>query len=117
MLNSDVNIAIAGGLTDAQIKLIRQKADIGNCRPKYRTPERCTPNKFCLFDLYRDPCESINVAATHPFILNNLKKQLRNFWTQLVPQLNDPVDLKANPANCNNTWFTWLDQDNSIEHC
>lgn len=104
-------------MTDLQIKLLRRKADIGNCRPPFVTPERCTPNKFCLFDLHKDPCESNNVAAIFPLILDKLKNQLSNFWTQLTPQLRTPVDARANPAHCNNTWFTWLDQDNTIEHC
>lgn len=67
---------------------------------------------FCLFDIYHDPCETTNIVDNpeNKDIFENLKMKLSDFYRQIVPQTNRPIDPRSDPKKFNNTWWTWLDE-------
>lgn len=67
---------------------------------------------YCLFDLEKDPCETVNLASKYPDVTENLKKKLERFKSEMVPELTTSVDRASNPAFFNNTWVCWLDDEN-----
>ncbi|KAF4519023.1 hypothetical protein B566_EDAN009786 [Ephemera danica] len=68
----------------------------------------CNPVESpCLFDLASDPCERINMAASHPDIVEQLKAKLDTYRSQLKAQFNTPYDQAASAVNFNNTWMPW----------
>ncbi|XP_021920854.1 arylsulfatase J-like isoform X2 [Zootermopsis nevadensis] len=67
---------------------------------------------YCLFDLEKDPCETVNLASKHPGVVENLKNRLERFKAEMVPELTTSVDRASNPALFNNTWVCWLDDEN-----
>ncbi|KAL3272012.1 hypothetical protein HHI36_022478 [Cryptolaemus montrouzieri] len=123
ILNSPVNKAIRqlnasqNYLNTESIQNLRKISsklnDDNKCKnsKNRKNPEICT--SFCLFDLMEDPCETENLIEdeTKQVIISGLKARLAEFWKQLVPQTNKPVDVNSNPAKYNGTWCTWLDDE------
>ncbi|KAK9872821.1 hypothetical protein WA026_019605 [Henosepilachna vigintioctopunctata] len=58
------------------------------CTNKPENPEIC--NKYCLFDLWIDPCETENLIndRSKAKIVSTLKTRLQTFWRQVSPQAN-----------------------------
>lgn len=112
VLQSDVNVALAhlsfNRLTVDGIAKRRKHLQSRDCRQFLPINLDCYP---CLFDLWMDPCETRNIARDQPTILVNLMRRIDEFWKNLVPQQNKPVDPRSNPANYENVWTTWLDTD------
>lgn len=65
----------------------------------------------CLFDLKNDPCETENIVAKKPLVKSILKTKLDLYLPESVMSRKTKIDLNADPANCNQTWFLWLDTD------
>ncbi|XP_060532631.1 arylsulfatase B-like [Cylas formicarius] len=115
ILESDVNKAIQSisnqrQLTKRRINYIREQLDISWCRNQ-QIPEDLVCSGFCLFDIRNDPCETRNIIDQHQKIAERLKKRLSEFYDNLVPQTNKPVDLASDPKLFNNTWCTWLEPE------
>lgn len=70
---------------------------------------------FCLFDLKEDPCETEDIAQENSVVLEDLKKQLAQYWKELVPQGERTIDPNADPAYHNDLWTTWLDINENNE--
>ncbi|XP_077994400.1 arylsulfatase I-like [Glandiceps talaboti] len=81
--------------------------------------DSCTPTEApCLFDISVDPCEYVNLADTHPEILQDLIVVLAKYNKTAVEPRYPPKDPTANPANHNGAWVPWInlspDVDNKI---
>lgn len=120
ILNSPTNKAIQKlpnslKITQDIIEERRKVLDISSCRtdlPEYS--QKCL--EFCLFDLEKDPCETTNLVHDNSTsdVVTYLKTRLSEFWKDFLPQTNKNVTIQSDTANCNNTWYTWLD---GIESC
>ncbi|KAF5291764.1 hypothetical protein FQA39_LY14252 [Lamprigera yunnana] len=108
ILNSVTNKVLDGSLTKEKVLELRQSVDIGDCQKNY-DGSICGKHNMCLFDVFKDPCETANVIDKYPEIAKSLKKRLQHYWDTLMSQKNQPVDPKSNPSLHNNTWVTWLD--------
>jgi hypothetical protein len=73
----------------------------------------CDPvanSNTCLFDIAADPCETNNLASSHPEVLQEMLHLVSKYETTLVPQLNKPLDAEgSDPRKFNNTWSPWMD--------
>ncbi|OWA52653.1 Arylsulfatase B [Hypsibius exemplaris] len=66
----------------------------------------------CLFDLTNDPCETTNLAAKLPDILEDFQSQVAAYMLSVLPyNLSDYIyDDRSNPAlHWNGWWVPWLD--------
>lgn len=43
-------------------------------------------------------------------VFQDLKTKLGEYYKEIVPQTNRPIDPKSDPKRFNNTWWTWLDE-------
>ncbi|KAK9872817.1 hypothetical protein WA026_019601 [Henosepilachna vigintioctopunctata] len=121
ILNSPVNKAIEESksnpvmLDETLITGLRKYSSalrqFPKCMNKPENPEIC--KKYCLFDLWIDPCETENLIndRSKAKIVSTLKTRLQTFWRQVSPQTNKNVDVNSNPAKYNGTWCTWLDDE------
>lgn len=64
-----------------------------------------------MFDLENDPCETENIVDKKPLHKILLKTKLDVYLRESVPSRKTKIDLNADPVNCNQTWFLWLDTD------
>jgi hypothetical protein len=71
----------------------------------------CHPlnGETCLFDVVSDPCESINLASSHPSILTVMQAALERHNSTVVPARNRDRDPKSNPKYWGYTWTNWKD--------
>nr|ATE50192.1 arylsulfatase 4 [Phyllotreta armoraciae] len=69
----------------------------------------------CLFNIYDDPCERVNLAERRPNIVHNLEQLLLEYRKDMVPALNQPEDPAADPVFWNNTWTSWRDCQNVVK--
>ncbi|KAK9872814.1 hypothetical protein WA026_019598 [Henosepilachna vigintioctopunctata] len=125
ILNSRVNKAIKKSkvpgkhLDEALIRNLRKSSSAirnnSKCNRGTEKYEIC--HHFCLFDLWTDPCETENLIRqkSKDDIVLNLKNQLAEFWNEVSPQTNKPVDINSDPAKYNGTWCTWLDDEFCIK--
>ncbi|KAJ8933775.1 hypothetical protein NQ314_013811 [Rhamnusium bicolor] len=116
VLNSLVNRAIQtlpeqAPLFPQDVATTRRQLDLSWCRASNFTPNFVCRG-FCLFDIYRDPCETTNIIGNseNGNIVQHLQARLSDFFTQLVPQGNSPIDPNSDPRRFNNTWWTWLEE-------
>ena len=63
----------------------------------------------CLFDLTSDPCETNNIAASNPAMLQLLRDKLTVYNATHVPCLARSYDPKSNPQLWQGWWVPWLD--------
>jgi len=64
----------------------------------------------CLFNIYTDPCEEVNLSGINADITIKMYNILVRHKEALIPQLNKPWDLTgADPTKFNNTWSSWFD--------
>ncbi|XP_030747442.1 arylsulfatase B-like [Sitophilus oryzae] len=113
VISSAVNQAIQSlsgisPLNSSTISTLREQLDISSCNQKTRTSDSPCLGE-CLFDLWKDPCETENIVSSSPTIAEKLREKLYNYVSQIVPERNRGVDLNSNPKKYNNTWCTWLD--------
>ncbi|KAF2881888.1 hypothetical protein ILUMI_24269 [Ignelater luminosus] len=109
VINSSAYIAIGKNIPVDEMLQLRKEATLGNCRKPISPDNKCTYKNWCLYDLFDDPCETTNIASTHPEVVKRLGEKLTEAWKYLKPQKPKIVDPKSNPIYNNNTWFTWLD--------
>lgn len=109
IVHSPTYVAIGKHVTVDRMLQLRNEITLGDCRKSIRSNDICTHLNWCLYDLFEDPCETTNIASTHPQVVNRLSQKLEAAWTYLKPQKPKFVDPKANPIYFNNTWYTWLD--------
>lgn len=102
-----MNLAINNTLNEIKIFETRKILDLSGCNNKNATQLHC--DNFCLFDLFEDPCETEDISAKQPEILEKLKENLGKFWREIVPHKISEPDERADPKRYNNTWVTWLD--------
>ncbi|GLH09330.1 uncharacterized protein GBIM_14425, partial [Gryllus bimaculatus] len=65
--------------------------------------------------LQEDPCETRDASAQQPAQLQRLRALLGAFRAQQAPQLNAPVDPRADPALHGGVWAPWLDGEDEDE--
>ncbi|XP_018562425.1 arylsulfatase B-like [Anoplophora glabripennis] len=94
---------------------MRRLLDMSWCRDRNFTPNFVCRG-FCLFDIYSDPCETTNIVNNPIYsdVFQNLQARLSEFYRQLVPQTNQPIDPRSNPRRANNTWWNWLGREPPI---
>lgn len=91
----------------SQMRALRRQATI-TCSSGPSSLPRCD-QRPCLFNLERDPCEWVDIAANNTLVTQKLYEELVKFRSTLVPQTNKPVDtFGADPRKWNNTWTTWM---------
>ena len=92
-------------ITDASLKNAVVK-----CGTPPSSPPECTPELGpCLFDVSKDPCEYVNLAAKQPAIVDTMLKWLDEYRKTMVPPRNKPFDPSANPALHGGVWDPWMD--------
>ncbi|KAL3272013.1 hypothetical protein HHI36_022479 [Cryptolaemus montrouzieri] len=123
ILNSPVNKAIRQLDTSTKYLSPESIQNLRQISSKLIENNKCKNSKnrenveickgFCLFDLLEDPCETENLIEdeTKQEIVSGLKARISEFWKQLIPQTNKPVDVNSDPAKYNGTWCTWLDDE------
>ncbi|KAF2898704.1 hypothetical protein ILUMI_07479 [Ignelater luminosus] len=109
VMNSSAYVAIGTNISVDEMLQLRKEATLGNCRKPISPDNRCTYKNWCLYDLFEDPCETTNIAFTHPEVATRLGEELTKAWKYLKPQKPKFVDPRSNPIYNNNSWFTWLD--------
>nr|UNO37550.1 sulf3a [Psylliodes dulcamarae] len=114
ILSSPTNLAIkklngTKQLDSNKVVELRKEVTLESCRPKNNT-DIFLCDDLCLFDIFSDPCETTNLVkdADKQNIVKNLKDTLDNYFTQIVPSTNKPVDVRSNPSKFNNTWTPWF---------
>ncbi|XP_025835299.1 arylsulfatase B-like [Agrilus planipennis] len=96
-------------LDDNMILQTRSQLDLSRCRIDSEKPNiNCS--SFCLFDLFNDPCEKIDIKDQQEDLVNEMKLKIEKYWEQVVPQPAKYIDPRSNPIYFNNTWDTWLNQ-------
>ncbi|KAH0949269.1 hypothetical protein HN011_000644 [Eciton burchellii] len=65
----------------------------------------------CLFDIQKDPCETIDLASQRPEVAERLSAFIDGYKSVLMGQTNAPVDPAGFPRNFNDTWMPWLPDD------
>ncbi|CAG9862985.1 unnamed protein product [Phyllotreta striolata] len=137
VLSSKTAITLAGLITQQNIKnkhsdspnedlRIINKRDVEDLRAKATifcddVEDQLDENKCdllkspCLFNIYDDPCESVNLAKRRPNIVHNLEQLLLEYRKDMVPALNQPADPAADPVLWNNTWSSWRDCKNVVK--
>ncbi|OQV11793.1 Arylsulfatase J [Hypsibius exemplaris] len=65
----------------------------------------------CLFDLTNDPCETDNIAASHPEMVQLLTAKLAIHNATNVPSLHRNYDPNSNPARFDGWLTPWMDPE------
>ncbi|KAL0121278.1 hypothetical protein PUN28_008741 [Cardiocondyla obscurior] len=112
VLTSPVAMAIKNvsikALTAAKIKQLRKKATI-ICK-NVMNSSSCE-NRTCLFNIYKDPCETTDLSSKYPTVVEILSKFIDSYKSVLMKELNTAVDPAGFPYHFNNTWMPWLSDD------
>lgn len=70
----------------------------------------CDPLKApCLFNVFVDPCERINLADVEMDTLKELQRKVEEWRLKAVPVNNRAIDDMANPSKHNGMWSSWKD--------
>src|SRR5690606_27328931 len=72
----------------------------------------CHPDKPCLFDIDRDPCERTNLAGSHPDQVKKLLQIYEQYNRQYSKPANQPRDPEADPQKHGGWWVPWKDHAN-----
>lgn len=72
-------------------------------------PFKCDYKQPCLFNLFWDPCERVNLASVYPNILAEMASDVEKYRKIAVRPGNVPFDPKAAPNLNNFTWTWWQD--------
>lgn len=64
----------------------------------------------CIFNIWHDPCERINLVTSHPDVLEIMEMEITRFRKSAKEPRNKPSDPRSNPKNFNNTWTWWYDE-------
>lgn len=119
--NSTIGVALSryGRLSETLCTEIRKQASIDTlCEAvtsnKTSEIEPCD-NKYCLFNIVEDPCETYDLSYVHEDILNGLLIELADFNSTVIPV---PVEIlkadpNAHPKYWHNYWSPWLDKQHS----
>ena len=81
-------------------------AEVSPCRPWERA---------CLFDLINDPCETNNIAASNPVLVNLLAQKVALYNQTAMPSVTRPFDALSDPANWGDIWAPWLDDSQILD--
>ncbi|XP_015431893.1 PREDICTED: arylsulfatase B-like [Dufourea novaeangliae] len=95
-------------LKDKKIIKLREEARV-TCN-KSTTYPKCSGR--CLFNLYRDPCETTDLSSRYPRIVDQLNQYIEEYNKVLVHQTNAPVDPASYPEHFNGTWMPWIKLSN-----
>ncbi|CAN8011921.1 unnamed protein product, partial [Ixodes pacificus] len=63
---------------------------------------------YNLFDIERDPCEMINLAATRRGTVRMMMRKLQSYAAAMIPPRNKEEDPRSFPENHGGVWTTWL---------
>ena len=119
--NSAAGAALSkyGGVSQARYTEIRQQASIDSlCETvvgnQTSSIEPCD-NRFCLFNIVNDPCETKDLSHVHQDILRQLLSELEDYNKTVVPAPREllKLDPKAHPKYWHNYWTRWLDEQDS----
>ncbi|XP_055355337.1 arylsulfatase J-like isoform X1 [Paramacrobiotus metropolitanus] len=98
------------GTSDADPQQVETRARVHCHHPEGREQTPCSPEKeVCLFDLLDDPCETNNLAAARPEVLEELLEHIRRWnasYHPVIRILNDPA---SDPALHGGVWRPWMD--------
>lgn len=100
--------AVSDGPTSAETMLRMRTEATVHC-PERRV-SKCNPKgprDACLFDLERDPCETVSVNNRR--IMDELTRRMLRARNPFVFQTNKAADVNADPWRWNNTWLPWTD--------
>ncbi|KAF4518271.1 hypothetical protein B566_EDAN005839 [Ephemera danica] len=88
---------------------LRTEATVNDCQKLDGVP--CNPlgSKPCLFDLEKDYCENVDVAAENPEVVARLLEAIARHSKTVVPNRAKPADPRANPALHGGFYVPWLD--------
>ena len=64
----------------------------------------------CLYNITADPCEYVNLAPSHPELLEMMLRKLEEHSKTVVHIRNKPLDKKSIPPKHNGTWAPWVDE-------
>ncbi|KAB0791134.1 hypothetical protein PPYR_02934 [Photinus pyralis] len=109
ILSSLTNRAIDGGLTREKVVELRGKLTT-KCAGVDSRAVPCDPDRFCLFDVMNDPCETANLAKKYPHMVHKLSEELSKYWRILQPQSQHLRDKNADPSRFNNSWSMWMEK-------
>lgn len=92
------------------VKRMRDEATV-KCNAGTRTTE-CNPLVApCVFNIIDDPCETNNLADSHPAKLDFLVSRLNKHIDEIYTNQRKPSDPKCDPKNFNYTWTWWQDEE------
>ncbi|KAK6633914.1 hypothetical protein RUM44_004521 [Polyplax serrata] len=86
------------------ISAIRKKTEI-----RCKAPGKAEISDTYLFNLETDPCETDNLAATQPDIVQRMKIKLEMYQRTVIPPRNKPTDERSDPKNWGYVWTNWMD--------
>ncbi|KAK6645236.1 hypothetical protein RUM43_001512 [Polyplax serrata] len=86
------------------ISAIRKKTEI-----RCKAPGKAQISDTYLFNLETDPCETDNLAATQPDIVQRMKMKLEMYQRTVIPPRNKPTDERSDPKNWGYVWTNWMD--------
>lgn len=116
--SSAAGLALAnyGNMSDGQYVYLRNQANIESlcsavASDQVQNVELCN-NRFCLFNIIKDPCETTDLSSKNPDILQELLQKVISFNATVVP-ISDEMyipDPRAHPKYWHNYWTPWLDK-------
>lgn len=111
---SAVGLALTkyGNISEGQYVQLRKQANIESlCSTASLNQSQMCDNRFCLFNIFDDPCETTDLSRIHPSILQKILQKVKWFNTTVVPITNEMYrsDPRAHPQYWNNYWIPWLD--------
>ncbi|KAG7202809.1 hypothetical protein KM043_009967 [Ampulex compressa] len=70
----------------------------------------------CLFDVYKDPCETTDVSTIYPEIVTKLSAFIESYRMVMMNQTNAPLDPAGAPERHNGVWMPWLETKTFTTH-
>lgn len=101
-------------LEEKTILKIREDLNLEQFNSTIKDRSKLDCSKLCLFDIFVDPCETVNIIQKEQAIAEELKDKLLAFYKDIRPQSSHTVDLNSNPEYFNNAWHPWLDKKPSF---
>uniref|UniRef100_A0A336LJN2 CSON003706 protein n=1 Tax=Culicoides sonorensis TaxID=179676 RepID=A0A336LJN2_CULSO len=113
VIQSEAYIAIDGSLSQNEVFRLTEESRL-HCREPTEYDDICDPIiDKCLFNIQDDPCERFNLAADFPMLVRELEESLEIYEQEMLPSINQPSDLNADPALHKYTWTYWNSQNDN----
>ncbi|KAK2575488.1 hypothetical protein KPH14_011215 [Odynerus spinipes] len=109
---SAISTVSSGWLREGKITKLRRSSKVSCQRSTHFA--NCTES-CCLFDIYADPCETVDISALYPKIVADLRNYVNGYRKVVVNQTNYSVEPASYPENFDGTWMPWLKDEDYFE--